>query len=230
MVPAVLLFLLGFAALTPVVTNLLMTTRPLDEGLRERVLATCQEQGLRIRDVRLLDSQGGRVGNAAISGVLPDLRYVFLTDHLVEILDGEELDAVLAHEIGHGKGHHLLLKLAATLGALGLMATAFVFGGERLVTALSGTAGLLVAVLGLPVVLVLVLLLAQGVVGVALEKRADDHAVQVVGAGPLASALEKIAEANGTKRRTGWLWNVLQQHPGIEQRLHRLREHSPQRA
>jgi Zn-dependent protease with chaperone function len=26
------------------------------------------------------------------------------------------------------------------------------------------------------------------------------------------------------KRRTGWLWNVLQQHPGMEQRIKRLKD------
>ena len=222
--PAVLLFVLGLAALGPLLTNAVLTTRALDEPLRSRVLERCREQGLRVRDVRLLDSRGGQVGNAAISGILPNLRYVFLTDHLVELLDDDELDAVLAHEIGHGKGHHLLLKLGATLAALAAVAALLALGGQRALASAADAVGLVPVLVALPVLLVLVLLLVQGGVGVALEKRADDAAVAAVGAAPLAAALDKIADANRTQRRTGWLWNVLQQHPGLEPRLRRLHE------
>ena len=219
LLPMALVFPLTMTALGPLLVNALMTTRPLEPALRARLLARCAEQGLRVRDVRLLDSRGGGVGNAAISGVLPQLRYVFLTDHLLELLDDDELDAVLAHEIGHGRGHHLLLKLVATLVAAGSAGALLVLGARALPS--SGPAAL-VPLLGVGLVLPLVVLLVQGVLGVALEQRADDSAVRTVGAGPLVTALEKLADANGTKRRTGWLWNVLQQHPGLEQRLHRL--------
>lgn len=34
--------------------------------------------------------------------------------------------------------------------------------------------------------------------------------------------LEKLAELNMLKRRTSWLWDILQQHPGVQQRLDRV--------
>ncbi len=220
--PVVAVFALAMAVVGPLLTNSVLTTAPLPPQLRERVLRACAEQGLRVRDVRMIDTRGGKVANAAISGILPQLRSVFLTDRLVEILDDDELDAVLAHEIAHGKGHHLLLKLVGALAPLGALMLLFGIAGEPLLRALpEGRAGLLALPL-IPVLMVGVVLLAQGVLGVALEKRADDHAARTAGARPLAAALEKLAEANKMKRRTGWLWNVLQQHPGLEQRLARL--------
>ena len=224
LLPVTALFGLGFAALAPVLMNAVLTTAPLDPALRERVLRVCADQGLRVRDARLLDTRGGKVANAAISGVLPNLRYVFLTDRLVEILDEDELDAVLAHEIAHGKGHHLLAKLGATLAVLVALVGLLAVGAQPLLRGLSGTVGLVAVALVLPIALLVVLLLVQGVLGVALEKRADDRAVRTVGARPLSRGLEKVAEANRMKRRTGWLWNVLQQHPGLEERIRRLEE------
>ncbi len=136
--PLVALFALAIAVVGPLLMNSLMTTAPLPPELRERALRACAEQGLRVRDVRMLDTRGGKVANAAISGVLPRLRYVFLTDRLVEILDDDELDAVLAHEISHGKGHHLLLKLAGTLAPLGVLLVLLNVAGEPLLRALPG--------------------------------------------------------------------------------------------
>ena len=215
--PLAVLFPVALIVVAPLLLNAVLTTAPLDQSLRERLLASCTEQGLRVRDVRLIDSRGGKVGNAAISGVLPGLRYVYLTDELLKVLDDDELEAVLAHEIGHGKGHHLLLKLGAVLLALVAVLGVLLLG----VRALDASPGLL-AVAAVALLLPVVVLLVLGVLGVALEQRADDHAVRTVGAAALSSALEKLAEANAVPRHTGWLWNVLQQHPGLDQRLRRL--------
>ncbi len=222
LVAMALVFAFTLAALGPAVMNTVLRTTALEDSARRRILDACARQGLRVRDVRKLDSHGGRVANAAISGVLPRFRYVFVTDHLLEILDEDELDAVLAHEIAHGKRHHLLIRLGATFAAIGALMGLVVVATS--LADLRGRAVALAVAVVLPVAMLLVLVVVQGVVGVAQEGRADDHAVRTVGAPALARALEKIADANKVKRRTGWLWNVLQQHPGMEQRPARLRE------
>lgn len=218
------------AALGPVLMNSIMTTRAADEPLRQELLDLCSEHGLRVRDVRVLDTRGGKVANAGISGILPQLRYVFLTDHALEVLDEEETAAVLAHEIGHGKGHHLLIKLGAGLLLVGPLVALMLFAGDAWFASLVSVVHPIVLAMALPILLLTALLIVQGVVGVVLEKRADDYAARTVGAAPLASALEKLAEANAVKRRTGRLWNLLQQHPAIEQRLERLSEREPEDA
>jgi NAD(P)-dependent dehydrogenase (short-subunit alcohol dehydrogenase family) len=68
------------------------------------------------------------------------------------------------------------------------------------------------------------LLVIQGVIGVRLKRRADDYASATVGADALRRGLEKLAAANATKRRAGRAWNLLTQHPGLDQRIERLRQ------
>ncbi len=50
----------------------------------------------------------GRITNAMVVGVIPRLRYVLLSDRLVEELTPEEVEAVFGHEVGHVKHHHIL--------------------------------------------------------------------------------------------------------------------------
>ena len=76
--------------------------------------------------------------------------------------------------------------------------------------------------MALPVLLVGTILLVNGLVGIRLERQADDYACATVGPDATRRMLEKLAELNMLKRRTGWLWNALQQHPGIQQRLNRV--------
>ncbi len=51
----------------------------------------------------------GRVLTAGVMGMVPKLRYILITPALIETMTLEELDAVMAHEIGHVKRKHLLL-------------------------------------------------------------------------------------------------------------------------
>jgi STE24 endopeptidase len=53
--------------------------------------------------------------NAAVTGLLPWLRYVFLSDGLLAQLSEEEVCAVFGHEMGHLRHRHLPLRIAAML-------------------------------------------------------------------------------------------------------------------
>ncbi len=66
-------------------------------------------------------------------------------------------------------------------------------------------------------------LLVHGGLGILLEHGADDYPAQAVGLDPMVRALEKLADLNLIKRRTGAVWNLLTKHSGIEQRADRLR-------
>ncbi|MBN1626433.1 MAG: M48 family metalloprotease [Deltaproteobacteria bacterium] len=58
----------------------------------------------------------GRMMTAAIMGIVPRFRYILVTDSLMELLNLDELKAVLAHEAGHAKYRHILLYLIIILG------------------------------------------------------------------------------------------------------------------
>ncbi|MCP5115977.1 MAG: M48 family metallopeptidase [bacterium] len=96
-----------------------------DEGLRTRIAGLLERCGLVLDRVFVMDgSRRSSHGNAYVSGVGGGKRIVLL-DTLLDALDPEEIEAVLAHEVGHVKRRHLLRYLAATslvsLGALLLL-------------------------------------------------------------------------------------------------------------
>jgi hypothetical protein len=53
---------------------------------------------------------------AGVMGLVSRFRYILVTDALLHILDPTEVDAVIAHEIGHVKKRHLLLYLFFFIG------------------------------------------------------------------------------------------------------------------
>ena len=58
----------------------------------------------------------GRMMTAAIMGIIPRLRYILITDSLMETLSIDELKAVLAHEAGHARYKHMLFYVIFLLG------------------------------------------------------------------------------------------------------------------
>jgi STE24 endopeptidase len=80
---------------------------PDDWALRRRLQALCDRAGLRCRDI-LIWKTSSSVGNAMVMGLFPRVRYVFLSDLLLETMSDEEIEAVFAHEIGHIVHRHML--------------------------------------------------------------------------------------------------------------------------
>jgi len=92
---------------------------PLPEGsLRERLLALARRIGFRAADIQVMDgSKRSRHSNAFFTG-LGRFRKIVLFDTLIQQLTEPELEAVLAHEIGHYKKRHILKMLTGSSAAL----------------------------------------------------------------------------------------------------------------
>jgi len=83
-----------------------------DGGLRERLLALAQRTQFRAQSIQLMDgSKRSRHSNAFFTG-FGGFRKIVLFDTLVQQLTEPELEAVLAHEIGHFKKKHIPKMLA----------------------------------------------------------------------------------------------------------------------
>ena len=94
-----------------------------DETLRERAEALLQRCGFASKGVFVMDGSRRSVhGNAYFTGVGRNKRIVFF-DTLIERLQIPEVEAVLAHELGHFKLHHVRSRLLLSLG-LGLFGLA----------------------------------------------------------------------------------------------------------
>lgn len=98
---------LAVALVTPEILRHIWVTQRLPAGpLRDRLLLLCRRLRLRCRDI-LVWRSGGMVVNAAVMGLVAPLRYVLITDAMLEQMDDTKIEAVFGHEAGHVKHHHI---------------------------------------------------------------------------------------------------------------------------
>ena len=93
---------------------------PLPEGsLRERLLKLAERTRFRARSIQVMDgSKRSRHSNAFFTG-FGGFRKIVLFDTLIQQLAEPELEAVLAHEIGHYKKKHIpKMLVVSALGSL----------------------------------------------------------------------------------------------------------------
>jgi STE24 endopeptidase len=122
---ALLAFQLLMTLVAPVlILPLFNKFSPLPEGsLRERLLKLAERTRFRARGIQVMDgSKRSRHSNAFFTG-FGRFRKIVLFDTLIAQLAEPELEAVLAHEIGHYKQKHVPKMLAAS--AIGTLAGAF---------------------------------------------------------------------------------------------------------
>ena len=160
-------------------------------------------------------------------GLVPGLRYILLTPAIMEAMSMAELEAVMAHEIGHVKKKHLLLYVLL-IGGFSVMAgflaepILYLFLSTDWVYSLMarGTLSpdtLLGLVSGLPI-LVLLLVYFRFVFGYFIrnfERQADLYVFKVLGSSrALISAFDKITLTSGqSPEKKNW------HHFGIAERI-----------
>lgn len=112
--------LMGFSLLMSwlfptVIAPLFNKFTPLEEGaLKDKINRLLERCGFHSKGIFIMDgSRRSGHGNAYFTGLGNNKRIVFF-DTLVQSLQEDELEAVLAHELGHFKCKHTLKMLAAT--------------------------------------------------------------------------------------------------------------------
>lgn len=203
---AMMAFQLLMSVLAPVlILPLFNKLTPLPEGpLRDRLLALAQKTKFRAASIQVMDgSRRSKHSNAFFTG-FGRLRKIVLFDTLIAQLAEPELEAVLAHEIGHWRRRHivkmLVLSAAGSLiafAALAWLARQSWFAGAFGFPPAAGLAPVLV-LFGLlaGVVLFWFSPLTHGLTR-RYEYEADAFAKDVMrDAAPLVSALRKLNEKN----------------------------------
>ncbi|OQX27059.1 MAG: hypothetical protein BWK80_07140, partial [Desulfobacteraceae bacterium IS3] len=92
---------------------------------RRRIEALCQRAGLEYADILYWPIFEGRMITAGVMGLIRRFRYILVTKALLTHLSIDEIEAVIAHEIGHVKKRHLLFYLFFFIGYMLLSYTVF---------------------------------------------------------------------------------------------------------
>ncbi len=109
---------------SPLIARGVLDTQPLPEGgLRASLSDVCRRHRVGVRDLLLWNTNGSMI-NAAVMGLIAPLRYVLITDALLETLGEIEIRAVMAHEVGHVRRRHMVWMVVCLLACFVLAAHA----------------------------------------------------------------------------------------------------------
>ncbi len=180
--------------------------------LRDDLWRTCREMKLKCRDL-LVWKSGGLIANAGVMGLIGRIRYVLLSDALLEQMDDRQIKAIFAHEAGHITAHHLFYALLFAISSVTLCSAA----GELAAAALS-----LEWWLGQVMTLALLVaawLVVFGWISRRFERQSDviaawssgpdaaapDGRITPEGAAIFSRSLERVAQLNGISPGQ-WNW------------------------
>ncbi len=207
---------------------------PLPDGeVKRRAQDLMRRCGFALQGLYVMDgSRRSAHANAYFTGI-GSARRVVLFDTLLGQLEATQIEAVLAHEVGHYKRHHIQQRLALTLGMslagfalLGLLAgRSWFYRGLGFDPDLLGgnqAAALILFSLALPVFGVFLTPLSAGW-SRKHEFEADAYAAQHSDASALGSALLRMYRDNAsTLTPDPWFVRFYYSHPPALQRLGRL--------
>jgi len=180
--------------------------------------------------------------NAFATGRNPEHAAVAVTTGIMQVLNKEELEGVLGHELGHIKNRDILISSIAAVmaGAISYMATmaqwAMIFGGGRNDDEGGGNP---IAMLVMMMVAPLAASLIQMAISRSREYIADRTGAEICGhPKALASALQKLANYNKQRPmqvnpataqmyivnplKSNFVAKLFSTHPPMEERIRRL--------
>lgn len=200
-----------------------------DKSMRRRIEALLQRCGFTSNGIFVMDgSRRSSHGNAYFSGVGSNKRIVFF-DTLLESLSGEEIEAVLAHELGHFRRKHvrkrLILMMLMSLAGLALLGwlirQQWFFHGLG-ITEPSMHVALVLFLLVVPVFTFYI----QPIMAFFMRKHefeADDFAAEHANATDLIRALVKLYQENASTLTPDRLYSAFHDsHPPASVRIGHL--------
>jgi len=215
------------AQLAPVVLfPIFYKFEPLDnEDLRRRLVVLSERAGTRVRGVyRWRLSEKSKKANAALTG-LGATRRIILADTLLDNYSADEIEAVLAHELGHHVHRHILKSIfvQAAITLVGFWAANWVLHyavDQHMFEELSDFANLPLLAL-VSIVLSFLLMPALNAYSRFNERQADRYAFESIETvAPFISSMNKLAEQNLAERAPSkWVEWFFHSHPSISRRL-----------
>src|SRR5438874_11732605 len=196
-----------------------------DEELKLRLVRLGERAGTRVRGVYKWHlSEKSKKANAALTG-LGGTRRIILADTLLSDYSADEIEAVLAHELGHHVRKHILKGIVVQAGItlFGFWAANWTLHyalDQHMFEELSDFANLPLLAL-VSVVLSFLLMPALNAYSRFNERQADRYAFEsIASVEPFISSMNKLAEQNLAERTPSKLveW-FFHSHPAISRRL-----------
>jgi STE24 endopeptidase len=197
-----------------------------NEELKRRLIVLSERAGTRVRGVYKWHlSEKSKKANAALTG-LGATRRIILADTLLDQYSDDEIEAVLAHELGHQVHKHILksilVQAGITLFGFWLANEVLLYAIDRghMFDAMSDFANLPLLVL-LSTVLSFLLMPALNAYSRFNERQADRYCFEsVANVAPFVSSMNKLAEQNLAERAPSrWVEWFFHSHPAIAKRV-----------
>jgi STE24 endopeptidase len=200
---------------------------PLDnEELKARLVRLSEKAGTRVRGVYQWKlSEKSKKANAALTG-LGSTRRIILADTLLDSYSPDEIEAVLAHELGHHVHKHILKSIAVQAGTtfVGFWAANFVLHYAiehwHMFETLSDFSNLPLLAL-VSTMLSFLLMPALNAYSRFNERQADRYAFEsIASVKPFITSMNKLADQNLAERvPSKWVEWFFHSHPAISKRV-----------
>src|SRR5579863_3084982 len=196
-----------------------------NEDLRRRLVLLGERAGTRVRGVyRWKLSEKSKKANAALTG-LGNTRRIILADTLLDNYAPEEIEAVLAHELGHHVHKHIFKSILVQAGItlIGFWVANFVLHyavDHHMFEELSDFANLpLLAIAA--TLLSLLLMPALNAYSRYHERQADRYAFEsIASVEPFISSMNKLSRQNLSERTPSkWIEWLFHSHPATSRRV-----------
>jgi len=194
---------------------------------RRRLESFCRKYKVGYSDIMIWPMFEGQALTAGVMGLIPGCRYLLITPALLQALTPEEIEAVMAHELGHVKLRHLqiyillflgfgLLTQLSTYPILYILANSSLF--YKMVHLVNKQPSHALATAQTGAMFILMIVYFRYILGFFMrnfERQADAFALKAMGsAEPLVRVFDKIAWLSGTSHdQPSW------HHFSISQRI-----------
>jgi STE24 endopeptidase len=214
-----------------VILPLFYKVTPIDnEDLKERIERLAKEAGIKVENVYKFDmSKNTKKANAAFTGLGKSKR-ILLGDNLLENFTPDEIETVIAHEMGHYKKKHIIKNII--IGTISSFLTLFLiaFLYENSLSWFGFNSITNIAALPILSLWAALIGLIQSPFGNILSRKyeyeADEYAVTATSKPiPYISTLEKLTEQNlGDKDPHPFVEWFFYSHPSIQNRINAVKK------
>ena len=201
----------------PMLLGLIWRTVPLaDVNLRNKIQRLAAQDAIKYKDIVVWQTES--IANAAVAGIVPWSRQIFLTEALLKHFSTDEIEAVVAHEFGHIRYKHILTYLMFLIVYFLSYAIYYIYIGQPLESALYTTS--LLPAIGLIFFISLYFVIIFRALSRRFEHQADLYAAALTGKPEaLQLALVRLAYLNYVPRSVLRLFELVQTHPSVDRRI-----------